>query len=101
MLRRQNLRVNRQDAEEIAIQALGFLAGDPEKLERFLALTGLGPENLRAAASEPHFLGQVMDHLAGDESLLLAFAANLGVQPTQVMQAQQMLSGPPHSREDA
>jgi Protein of unknown function (DUF3572) len=101
MIRGQNLRVNRQDADDIAIQALGFLAGDPEKLERFLAMTGLGPENLRAAAREPHFLGQVMDHMAGDESLLLAFAANQGISPEKVMRAQQMLSGPPHNREDA
>ncbi len=101
MFPKQNLRVNRQDAEDIAVQALGFLAGDPEKLERFLAMTGLGPENLRAAAQEPHFLAQIMDHMAGDESLLLAFAANQGLPPEKVMRAQQFLSGPPHEREDA
>jgi Protein of unknown function (DUF3572) len=101
MFSRQNLRVNRQDAENIAIQALGFLAGDPEKLERFLAMTGLGPENLRAAAQEPHFLAQILDHMAGDESLLLAFAGNQSLPPELVMRAQQVLSGPPHEREDA
>ena len=33
-------------ATEAAIAALGFLADDPERLERFLALSGLGPQNL-------------------------------------------------------
>ena len=32
-------------ATEAAIAALGFLADDPERLERFLALSGLGPQN--------------------------------------------------------
>ncbi|MGL4634490.1 MAG: DUF3572 domain-containing protein [Beijerinckiaceae bacterium] len=101
MLRRENLRINREDAEEIAVQALGFIAGDPEKLEKFLALTGLGPENLRAAAQEPHFLGQIVNHIADNESLLLAFAANQGLAPEKIMRAQHLLSGPPHEREDA
>ena len=34
-----------------AIQALGFLAGDPERLGAFLAATGIGPESIRAAAA--------------------------------------------------
>ena len=36
---------------EAAIAALGFLADDPERLERFLALSGLGPHNLRRDAN--------------------------------------------------
>ena len=56
-------------AEELAISALSFLAEDPETLGRFLGATGLGPETLRAAATEPGFLVAVLEHLMGDESL--------------------------------
>ncbi len=96
-----NSRVSREEAESIAIAALGFMAADPERLERFLAMTGLGPENLRAAAGEPGFLGQILAHIAQDESLLLAFAANTGERPERVGAAFTALSGPHHDRGEA
>ena len=92
---RTNLRVSADEAKDIAIEALGFLASDPERLGRFLALTGLGPENLRAAAQEPAFLGQVLNHLAQDETLLLAFAANSAKTPEQIAAAHHTLGGEP------
>ncbi len=42
-------------AESIAIEALTFLAGNPARLDRFLALSGLGWDTLRVAAGEPGF----------------------------------------------
>jgi hypothetical protein len=83
------------DAEGLAIQALGFLASDEERLGRFLALTGLGPENLRAAATTPGFLSSVLAHIAQDEDLIVAFAADAGVPPERVARAALQLAGPP------
>ena len=83
-----------EDAETLALRALGFLAAEPERLEPFLATTGLGPATLRAAASDPGFLAAVLDHIGGSDSLLLEFAANLGVAPEAVAQARERLSGP-------
>lgn len=79
--------------DELAIAALGFLAADPERLARFLAETGLGPQSLRAAAREPGFLLGVLDHVASDESLMLAFAEENGVDPQDVERARAMLAG--------
>jgi hypothetical protein len=84
--------IQASDAQAIAIEALSFLAGDPERLGRFLAVTGLGPENLRAAAAGPGFLAQVLHYLAQDEALLLAFAANGGHRPERVSQAHRALT---------
>jgi hypothetical protein len=83
----------RDRAEAIAIEALGFLASDDTRIERFLALSGLGPENLRQAAADPGFLAAVVDHVAGDESLVLAFAANSGRDPTDIQHAREALGG--------
>jgi hypothetical protein len=83
-----------EGAEKVAIDALGFLAGDPERLARFLALSGLGPHNLRQAATAPGFLAAVLDYLAADEPLLLAFAAARGIAPALVTGARDKLSGP-------
>ena len=79
----------------MAIEALGFLAGDAERLERFLAISGLGPHNLRRAAADPAFLGAVLDYLASDEKLLLAFAAEGHRRPEDVVRARDALGGPP------
>jgi hypothetical protein len=89
--------VNRRDdqSEALAIEALGFLASDEERLGRFLALTGLGPENLRAAAASPGFLASVLAHVAEDEGLLIAFASAAGVRPEDVARASARLTGPP------
>lgn len=84
---------HRSAAENIAISALGFIAAEPERLGRFLAITGIGPHSIRYAAREPHFLTGVLDHLAADESLLLAFANENAVDPGEVIRAREILAG--------
>ena len=90
---------SREAAESLAIQALNFLANEPERLGRFLALSGLGPESIRAAAGESGFLAGVLAHLGEDEALLLAFAAEAGVKPTEVDRARRLLAGGDWERE--
>jgi Protein of unknown function (DUF3572) len=83
--------INAEAAESLAIQALAFLAQEPERLGRFLAITGVGPEDVRAAAREPGFLTGVLEYLAGDERLLVEFATQLGVDPADIARAGTML----------
>lgn len=87
------------NAETLALQALAFLASEPERIGPFLAATGLGPENLRAAASEPGFLAAVLDHIGGSDSLLLEFAETLRLNPEVVAEACRVLGGPPATQE--
>jgi hypothetical protein len=86
-------------AEALAIQALNYIAVDTERLGRFLALTGIGPAEIRAAAREPGFLAGVLDHIAGHEALLLDFAADAGIDPSEVGMARAALSGEGWERE--
>ena len=81
-------------ANELAVGALVFLAADPDRLGRFLALTGIEPQTIRLAAREPGFLAGVLDHIAGDESLLLAFAEKNGIRPQDVSRARILIAGP-------
>ena len=74
-------RVSSEEAEVIALKALAFLANDEARLGRFLALSGVGPENMRDAASSPEFLAGLLNHLLEDESLLLTFAAEQELDP--------------------
>lgn len=81
----------REMAEHVAIQALGFLAADAERLGPFLAQSGIDPAGIRAAAREPHFLAGVLDHIASDERLLIAFAETSGLDPEVVGLARRAL----------
>ena len=84
---------SREAAESLAIQALNYLATEPERLARFLALSGLDPGSIRSAAAESGFLAGVLAHLGEDESLLVAFAAEAGVTPAEVDRARRLLAG--------
>ena len=59
------------DAQETAISVLSWLAGEPELLGRFLALSGLEAHDLRSAAQDPGFFpgvpnfNEVLIHLNG------------------------------------
>jgi hypothetical protein len=86
--------LSRKDGEDLGVAGLGFLAGDSERLTRFLGLSGLGPDNLRAAAAAPGFLAAVLDYLLSDEPLLLAFAAEQGIGPERVASARRAMDGP-------
>jgi hypothetical protein len=88
-------KARKEAATALAVAALSFLAAEPERLERFLALTGLGPQSLRAAAREPSFLIGVLEHVAGDETLLLAFADEGEIDPQDVGRALEALADRP------
>jgi Protein of unknown function (DUF3572) len=80
-----------ESAETIALSALAFLADDLPRLGRFLALTGLGPGELRNEAASPRILAAVLGHLLQDESLLLVFAAGQGIAPKLIAPAHAVL----------
>ena len=82
----------REEAEALALTALEFLSQDGERIGRFLALSGLDPGDLRKAAAEPGFLPAVLDHLAQDEALLIAFAEEAGIAPERVAEARHLLA---------
>lgn len=80
-------------AQAIALRSLIFLAQDAERMERFLALTGVDPAEVRALSDESGFQLALLDHFAGDEPLLLAFASEHGLDPEQIVSARLALGG--------
>ena len=84
----------REVAEIVAVQALSFVAGDPERLGTFLAESGIGPETLRSAASDPRFLAHVLDFVMRDDATVRAFAAVSKLHPTNIAAAHQALNDP-------
>lgn len=74
-------RINRAEAEVIALKALGFLASDPDRLGRFLTLSGVDLADIATVAESPEFLAGLLNHLLQDESLLLTFTAEQEMDP--------------------
>jgi hypothetical protein len=87
MIRTARGQNGRADAEAIAIKALMHLVGDADALGQFLAETGLSPETIREAASDPAFLLAVLDFILADESRLMAFAAHEALDPAIIGKA--------------
>ena len=75
----------------LAIQALAFIAEEPERLNLFLVSTGIEAAEIRTAAREPGFLAGVLEHMLSDESLLIAFADSAGIDPTALARARSAL----------
>ena len=89
----------REAAEALSIQALSFIASDAERLGRFLAVTGIGPSEIRAASREPRFLAGVLEFLVSDQRLAAEFAAEAGYSPDDLAKAHISLGGDPWERE--
>jgi hypothetical protein len=90
---KQHRSQTRKTAEIMAIQALAFIAEEPERLTSFVAATGLTVERMRAAAGERDFLTGVLEHMLTDERLLIAFADSAGIDPNEVARARDALAG--------
>jgi Protein of unknown function (DUF3572) len=82
---------SRQAAESLAIQTLAFIAEEPERLGMFIAATGIAPDQIRDAARAPDFLAGVLEHMLGDENLLVAFADGAGIDPAEIARAHRVL----------
>lgn len=81
-------------AEETAIAVLGWLAGEPDMLGRFLALSGTRPDQLRQAIRDPAFMAGMLDFLMAHEPTLMAFCAATDTKPEAVVSASHYYNGP-------
>ncbi|MEL7011844.1 MAG: DUF3572 domain-containing protein [Pseudomonadota bacterium] len=83
----------RETAEAIALQCLTWLIAEDDLLPVFLGSTGASEADLRAGATEPAFLGSVLDFLLMDDAWVLRFCEAADLAPEMPMQARQALPG--------
>ena len=79
------------DPQALALQALGWVLSDGDRAARFLALTGLDPDALRASLGQSATLAAVLDFLCAHEPDLVAAADALDVAPGQLAGARERL----------
>lgn len=80
-----------EDADALALKALGWVLTDDARAERLLALTGLTPDILRERLTDPVVLAAVLDFLANHEPDLMLAADALGVEPQVLLDAREHL----------
>jgi hypothetical protein len=75
------------DAETLALAALAATLTDERRAQRFLDLTGLDADELRARAGESSLLAAVLAFLEAHEPDLVAVAQAIGSKPEKLIQA--------------
>ena len=73
-----------ENAEILALEALGWLAGDETALGRFLDQSGIDAPSLRAGAGTPEMAAAIFDFLLGHEEFLLRFCEDAQIAPRDV-----------------
>jgi hypothetical protein len=79
------------DPVAIALAALAATLSDERRARRFLDLTGIGTDELRARAAEPALLAAVLRFLEAHEPDLVAVSEELGVGPDELVAARREL----------
>ena len=90
----ERLKMTREMAEVLALKMLAFIASDQDLLLRFLALTGMDVDGLRAAADETGTMIAVVDFVMFDDRLVKGFAEFADNRPEEVAQVRLALAGP-------
>ncbi len=85
------IREQTNDAEALALRALGWVLAEDGRAGRFLALTGLTPETLRSRIGETALLAAVIRFLEAHEPDLIACADALEVTPLELVEARRRL----------
>ena len=80
------------DPSALALQALAWVLADERRAQRFLDLTGLAPEDLRARIGTAEIQLSVLEFLCAHEPDLVAAAEALGVAPGEIAGARERLA---------
>lgn len=80
-------------AQTIALQALGWLAGNDELCPIFLGSTGGSVADLRDKATDPAFQAAVLEFITMDDAWVIGFCDSVGLGYDQPLQARYALPG--------
>lgn len=76
----------------LALAALGWILQESERAERYLSLTGLDPNALRAGLDDPAILGSALEFLANYEPDLIRASEALAVTPEELIAQNTLLN---------
>ena len=83
-----------QEFEAIGDACFSYLVGNPEELQRFMAISGYDSDSIRQAIGSDSLVHGMMEYFAANEPALLALCANSGLSASRFMRAWHKLN--PH-----
>lgn len=75
---------NKDDATAVALQAIVWILSDDTRASRFIALTGLEPDDLRVRLMDLSVLDAALGFLEGHQGDFIACAEALGLPPERL-----------------
>jgi hypothetical protein len=82
---------NHNDPLAVGLAALAATLSDGRRAQRFIDLTGIGTDELRARAAEPALLAALLRFLEAHEPDLLDVAEAIGLKPEDLVEARRQL----------
>ncbi|MEM8957919.1 MAG: DUF3572 domain-containing protein [Pseudomonadota bacterium] len=85
--------MDRDHAELLALQVLGWVLENEEIALVFLGSTGSDADQLRARAQDPELLAAVLDFTLMDDAWVVAAARHARIGPEELLSARAVLPG--------
>jgi hypothetical protein len=82
---------NKSAADSVALSALAWILADESRAQRLLSMTGLTPDQLREGLGDAALLAAGIRFLEAWEPDLVACASDLGVSPSDLVEARRQL----------
>ena len=76
-----------------ALNALSFIIADENLQERFFALSGISPEEMRSRLQEVDFLASILEFLVSHDPDLISYAESANEKPEHIVTAWRALGG--------
>jgi len=85
--------IGEEDAQAIALRALAYVAEEEDRLNRFLAASGIGQQDVSGRLSDPAFLAGVLDFVLADDKMTAEFVSHINIDPMLPRLARRKLPG--------
>ena len=87
-----------EEIKALAHEALLEILEDAHRSQRFLAVTGTTPQQIRSEMDRPEFIAAILDFMMEDEAFLKDFADSQDLNPAAITLARLRLPGAPLSQ---
>lgn len=85
--------IGEEDAQAIALRALAYVAEEEDRLNRFLAASGVGQNDVSSRLGDPSFLAGVLDFVLADDKMTTEFVNQINIDPMLPRLARRKLPG--------
>ena len=85
--------MDREQAETMALQALGWMANDPEIMGQFLGWSGASAEDLRDIGASSDLVAAVIDFILLQDDWVIDAARDIGIPPEKFASIKAALPG--------